>query len=59
MTEAERLDIQRLRGLAERHRKKADIHDAFGETQKAIECRALADLQEERARRLERRVSAA
>lgn len=59
MTEADRLDIERLRGLAERHRRKATIHDAFGETQKANDCRNLADLQEERARRLERRVTAA
>jgi hypothetical protein len=59
MTEADRLDIQRLLALAERHRRKAEIHDSFGETQKANDCRALAGLQEERARRLERRVTAA
>jgi hypothetical protein len=59
MTEADRIDIERLKGLADRHRRKAKIHDTFGETQKANDCRNLADLQEERARRLERRVTAA
>lgn len=57
MTPADQLAIERLRCLAERHRRMAEIHDAFGETQKAIDCRALAEFQEERARRLERRAT--
>ena len=59
MTEAERLEIERLFGLAERHRQRAEILSALGEILEASNCRVLASLQEERALRLERRTTAA
>jgi hypothetical protein len=46
---------ERIRALAARHRRLAEIHDALGEIQKAGHCRAVAHLEEERARRLELR----
>lgn len=58
MTEPDRLTFERLRDHASRLRKLAEVHDAFGEPQKAADCRALAALEEDRARRLERRGSA-
>jgi hypothetical protein len=55
MREEDRHAIDRMLGIAARNRRMAQIHDALGEIQKASDCRAIADLQEERARRLERR----
>jgi hypothetical protein len=59
MEEMDRLVIEQLRASAERHRRLAQFHDAVGELQKAWDCRAMADLEEARAERLERRSSAA
>ena len=57
MDQADQLVIEHLRASVERYRRLAAIHESFGETQKAADSRALADLQEERARRVERRLS--
>lgn len=57
--QADQLVVEHLRASVERYRRLADIHESFGELQKAEDCRALADLQDERARRVERRLSAA
>ncbi len=59
MEELDRLVIEQLRASAERRRRLAEVHDAVGELQKAWDCRALADLEEARADRLERSQSAA
>ncbi len=59
MEELDRLVIEQLRASAERHRRLAEVHDAVGELQKAWDCRALAELEEARAERLERRLTAA
>jgi hypothetical protein len=59
MTPADRDAIQRLRELAERHRRLADILSALGKAQEASDYRALAVIHDERACRLERRVTAA
>lgn len=59
MDDADRLVIEHLRASVARYRRLAEIHDSFGELQKAADCRALADLQERRARNVERRASAA
>jgi len=57
MTPECRTAVAYLRESAERARRLADELDARGELQKAWDCRALADLEEERARQLERRLS--
>jgi len=59
MEEADKLVIEHLRASVERYRRLAEIHASFGELQKAADCRALAELQERRARNVERRTSAA
>ena len=57
MSPADLAVMERLRSSIERYRRLAEIHESFGEQQKAADCLALADLQEERVRRFERRVS--
>ena len=59
MTQADRDAIQRLRELAARHRRMADVLTALGKSHEASDSRALAVIHDERARRLERRVTAA
>jgi len=44
--------FERLRAAAVRQRQRASIYDAIGEAQRATDCRALADFQEDQARRL-------
>jgi len=48
--------LERLRGAAERHRRLAGLHEALGELCKAAECMELAEFEEDRAERLERRL---
>jgi len=59
MDDADRLVIEHLRASVERYRRLAEVHDSFGEHQKAADVRSLAELQEQRARSVERRASAA
>ena len=59
MTPEDRRAIDRMLGVAARHRRMAALHDALGEPQQATDCRVLAALEEDRARRLERRGNAA
>lgn len=59
MEQADLQIVERLRASVERYRRLAAIHESFGETHKAADCLALATLQEERVRRMERRASAA
>jgi hypothetical protein len=59
MKPEDRAVLERLRGAAERHRRLAAIHVALGEDFKAAECLTLAEFEEARAERLERRLSAA
>lgn len=48
--------LERLRGAAERHRRLARLHEALGELCQAADCMELAELEENRAERLERRL---
>lgn len=48
--------LARLRGAAERHRRLAALHESLGELCKAAECMELAEFEDARADRLERRL---
>jgi hypothetical protein len=57
--EEDRIAAGRIRALAVTYREKAELYAALGRVVEESNCRALADLHEERASRLERRVVAA
>jgi hypothetical protein len=59
MLEDDRRAATCIRTLAETYRDKAALFAALGRAVEESNCRALADLHEERASRLERRVAAA
>jgi len=59
MTETERNTIERIRALAVNYRARAGIYAELGQVLEESNCRALADLHEERARTMERRATAA
>jgi hypothetical protein len=49
MKEEDRLAIERLRVVAARHRQRAALYAALGAAQEALNSRAIADFQDERA----------
>lgn len=57
MTREDREAIELLRSTAERHRRRALLLSALGESEQAEACRVIAKIQEERASRLERRAT--
>jgi len=59
MTPSEKIVLDHLRASVERYLQLADVHERFGEWQKAEDCRALAALQDERSRKVMSRRSAA
>jgi hypothetical protein len=58
MTDTDRLTAERIRALAVEYRHRAALHASLGHAQEESNCRALADLHEERARVLERHAMA-
>jgi hypothetical protein len=56
MDAANKEALERLRSAAERHRRLASLHEALGELCRAADCMELAELEETRAERLERRL---
>jgi len=58
MNLADKEALERLRCAAERHRRLAGIHQTLGEPCKAAECLELAEFEDARAARLERRLLA-
>lgn len=54
MADSERLTIERIRALAWEYRHRAALHASLGDAQQESNCRALAQLHDERARMLER-----
>lgn len=54
MTDSERLTIERIRALAREYRHRAALHASLGDAQEESNCRALAELHDDRARMLER-----
>jgi hypothetical protein len=57
MADADRLTMERIRALAGEYRVRASLHAALGDAQEESTCRALADLHDERACKLERRAA--
>jgi hypothetical protein len=58
MADDDRLTVERIRALAGEYRHRAALHASLGHADEESNCRALAEIHDERARTLERRATA-